>query len=170
MGKARTFEPSLETVILKQFKPAELWFDEDQTREILKFFFINHHSRIKRAKMNDAIREFTQGLLILAIDKSYQLGYIQKVFETYFMQPPTGLRGSIAQMIKEMPGHWFEHATLNYRKEPNIYESVRVALTTHYAYRTRFIKLMDGIEVSRYGVGAVALSKPCKPVLIWKLL
>jgi len=168
MGKARKFTPSLETVILKRFSPAELWFNEEQTRESLKFFFINHHEKIDRAKMNDAIREFTQGLLILAIDKSYQIGYIYKLFQTYFLQPPIGLRGSIAQMIQQMPAHWFEHATVNYRKEPKIYENVRVALTMHYAYRTQFLELIAGAKGQRFTVGAVAIQRLANPVIIWK--
>jgi hypothetical protein len=50
-------------VFLSTFKSSELLFDEEETKEILKFFFTTDHNFIDALTIDDRIRNFAQGIM-----------------------------------------------------------------------------------------------------------
>lgn len=68
---------------LRKFKKDELILNEEETRIVLKFIFEPaDHGIIESLTVNDTVREFTQGLLIEAIDASYVIGFVEAIFRS----------------------------------------------------------------------------------------
>ncbi len=70
------------SVHLRKFSSDELLLSEPETRVILKFFWPDESTRIESLIINDSVRAFAQGLLIEAIDATYQVGFIEAVFRS----------------------------------------------------------------------------------------
>ncbi len=71
-------------VTLRPFAENELIFDETETKDILKFFFLHLRERIDTVSMTTELRNFAQGLLVEAIDATYALGYLEILFRASY--------------------------------------------------------------------------------------
>lgn len=101
---------------LRQFKPEELLFNEDETRIVLKFIFApTDHELIDSLPMSDALREFAQGLLVEAIDASYAVGFVKAIQESA-ANPTKGAREILKSFAKKAAIHWFK-ARYRYRSD-----------------------------------------------------
>ncbi|MGD8569281.1 MAG: hypothetical protein PVJ39_14435 [Gammaproteobacteria bacterium] len=118
-------------VTLRKFSPDELLFNEDETRQILKFFFKSQQKKIDQLTVNDNVREFAQGLLVEAIDASYAMGYIQALFKSV-ANPTAGVKKIITKFAKKASKHWFKHANPKDLLNVEIYEIVRSRLELNF--------------------------------------
>lgn len=131
--------------VLKNFKQNELIFNEVETREILYFFFgLNYRSIIKQMKITDDARNFAQGLLIEAIDASYQLGFIDIIW-TSTANPTIGFKKLLTKIIKGSAKNWFKHASTNDALNAKIYDSVRVQLAA--AFKQQLLMLANNARL-----------------------
>jgi hypothetical protein len=70
---------------------SELVFNDDETRQILKFFYPASAAGIANMTVTNDTRRFAQTLLIAAIDASYAMGYIQALGRTV-VHPGSGIK------------------------------------------------------------------------------
>ena len=121
------------SVELKRFKSDEIYLDQEQAWRVLRFFWPN--TDITPGSLSESDRGFAQGLLVEAIDGSYQMGFIEIIFRTFAYKVATSLsdiKDMIKEFLKQATKHWFEHATSQDLKDPKIYESVRVTLARNF--------------------------------------
>lgn len=118
-------------VTLRKFSPDELLFNEDETRQILKFFFKSQQQTIKQLTVNDTVREFAQGLLVEAIDASNAMGYVQALFKSV-ANPTAGAKKVITKFAKKASKNWFKHAKPKDLLNVEIYETVRSRLEINF--------------------------------------
>ena len=109
---------------LHQFKPEELLFNEDETRTVLKFIFTPaDHAMIDSLPMNDALREFAQGLLVEAIDASYAVGFVEATFKSA-ANPTRGAVKILRDFAARAMIHWFRHATVHDLRNVKVYQFI----------------------------------------------
>lgn len=117
---------------LRQFKPEELLFNEDETRTVLKFIFApTDHEMIDSLPMSDALREFAQGLLVEAIDASHAVGFVKAIQESA-ANPTKGAREILKSFARKAAIHWFKHATVTDLMNVKVYQFVLDALAIRF--------------------------------------
>ena len=125
-----------EYIHLRNFSEAELMFDEQETKDILKFFFQGDRQKIESLQITNELRNFAQGLLVAAIDASYAMGWVQLI-GTWAVNPGSGLRQSLQKLARRAARYWFKHLKHNQSlADAKIYDSVRVQLAL--AFKSTF--------------------------------
>jgi len=128
------------SVQLKRFTVPEIRISRDQAWKILSFFW--QDVQIGPSDLTEDDLSFIQGLLVEAIDSSYNMGFVDHLFRSFYMKVPTSF-GSIRDMIKAFARSalklWFKHATEADLKDPQIYENVRLTLARNFrsVWKTR---------------------------------
>lgn len=152
-------------VFLSTFKSSELLFDEEETKEILKFFFTTDHNFIDALTIDDRIRNFAQGILIEAIDASYAIGYVKIIFDLFYLQPPKPIRKILAKLAKKASVHWFKHTRATDLHNVKIYEMVRSKI--EQGFRSHFFNLANGLVMRKSVVAGVAYSGDKIQQFVW---
>jgi hypothetical protein len=118
---------------LKRFSQAQLQLDRPQAFRVLKFFF-GDDVRLTASDLTVDDMIFAQGLLVEAIDASYEMGFVQVVFDSFYAKVPRGseIGDLIKDFVKDAAKHWFEHATEKDLLEAKIYDSVRTQLRANF--------------------------------------
>ncbi len=120
----------------RNFADYQVIFNEEQTRQILLFFFPPDKDVIDKLPIDNAVRNFAQGLLVEAVDSTYAYGYVEAIFMSiYDFLIAKKLSKSFIDFIKILAKkamkHWFKHATQQDLIHPKIYEYVRVGIQWH---------------------------------------
>jgi len=144
--------------------------DDEKYRTILKFFFDDKKQYIDELEMNDQIRCLSQAFLIEAVDRSYAYGYVNMVYNTFFMQPPTGLKSIIAQFTVALKDHWFKNASAATIRMGGvcIYENVRLVLKANFS-RGLLEDLINSINQRKPYVAILCYPPFEKNALAWRL-
>jgi len=121
----------MKYIHLRKFKKEELIFDNEETVIILKFIFKNKHGLIDGLEINDRIREFSQGLLLEAVDASYALGFVAALFGGVF-NPSVAAKKVFMKFSRKALKHWFKHATAKDLMQIKIYDAVRKQLESNF--------------------------------------
>lgn len=116
---------------LRKFKEEELFFDEEETRIILKFIFKRRDAYIDKLNIDDRLRGFAQGLLIEAVDASYALGFVDALFRST-INPTAGAKKILIKFGKKSFKHWFKHASAKDMMHIKIYERVREQIESKF--------------------------------------
>jgi hypothetical protein len=157
-----------KSVTLRGFGESELILGEDQTREVLKFFFATSadHKLIDSLTVSTALRAFTQGLLVEAIDASYAMGFVEILFRSVSNSTKNALK-IIKDFGKRAAKHWFKHATARDLFDVKVYESVRVSLGR--SFKTRLVEYSEGIARNPRGqdFAFVTFPNPAKSERAW---
>lgn len=127
-------------VTLKTFTDDQLIFDEDETRTILRFFWKN--PQIDVVEMNNELRSFAQGLLIEAIDATYELGYVEILFRAFYF-PSVDMQKILSKVARKSASHWFKHATITDLTKAKIANTVRNQLSNSFS--STFLMLLNGV-------------------------
>lgn len=120
--------PSL-SIYLPQIETHDLVFNDQETREILSFFWPKQAGGFLHIEITSTLREFAQGLLIVAIDASYAMGYIEVLVNVLVKRKPgSSITSLVTKLIKKDVKHWWKHVGQRDLKRAKIYETVRVAI------------------------------------------
>ncbi len=117
---------------LQHFAPGEIVISNDQAQTVLNFFW---PQKADTVSLTDADVGFAQALLLEAIDDSYSMGYVQILYDQFFMRPLPSMekvREAAKEFAKKAIKHWFKHATQKDLENPKIYESVRARMAAQY--------------------------------------
>lgn len=121
---------------------ADLAFNEDETRQILVFFWPSQSSTIDQMTLGTEARRLAQTALVAAIDGSYGMGYVEALFRTV-ARPGSGIKSMARKLGQRFVKHWWKHATQKDLDDVRIYESVRVAIAQ--ALRRHFDGVSQGL-------------------------
>jgi HlyD family secretion protein len=125
--------PCEEPMALLQFSPGDVKLSQHDAFIILRFFFGD--PGIPPGQMAVEDRTFAQALLVEAIDKSYDEGFVELLFKHFFMKIPTSFKDiedTVKAFAKAALKHWFKHATRQDLQNPKIYENVRLTLARNF--------------------------------------
>lgn len=152
-------------IYLKEFNKNELIFDENETRDILKFFFKTEASAIAKMQVDDRIRGFAQGLLVEAVDASYAMGFVESLFRAT-SNPGAGVKKVLQKFGKKALKHWFKHATAKDLMQIKIYETVRRQLELNF--KTTFKMILNGLaKAGRFGAVVAYSNDPSSAQTVW---
>jgi hypothetical protein len=131
---------SVADIYLKHFDKSEILISPGKARTILRFFFGN--AVPAENELNDDDVAFAQALLLEAIDKSYAMGYVQAIFDSFYMKIPDDVSAMVKDFVKAAAKNWFDHATGKDMSNPKIYDSVRAMIRANF--RTTWAIRMQG--------------------------
>jgi len=142
------------TTKLRHFTPDEIIISQEETKEIYKFFFKENQNIITAITNKNEFQhlhtEFAQALLVEALDRSYDMGFIEILFKS-FTDKKRAINSSkkiLKKFGKKAFKHWFEHATEDELwDDPEIYESVRVFI------RRNWITVATGVVIYNDSTG-----------------
>ena len=116
---------------LRNFGEADLIFDDQETKAILRFFFQGKLNRIETLEATTEIRNLAQGMLVEAIDKTYAMGWIELTWKWAKGGAITlgaDMKKALGKLAQKALRYWFKHLTNQSLLEAKIYESVRSKL------------------------------------------
>ena len=116
---------------LRHFQKDEIRITRADARNIVVFFFRNNVP--PAASLTDEDVAFAQALLLEAVDKSYAMGYVEALFNSFYMKVPTDIAEMVKDFVKKAATNWFDHATGKDLSNPKIYESVRVMISNNFS-------------------------------------
>jgi hypothetical protein len=117
---------------LRKFKQEDLLFNEEETLIILKFIFEPvDHVVIEKLTVNDAAKEFAQGLLVEAIDASYAVGFVEDIFRST-ANPTKGAIEMLKSFGRKAAKRWFKYATVHDLQDVKIYDFVRLEIARRF--------------------------------------
>lgn len=115
--------------VLPRIDSQDLVFNEAETREILGFFWPQYANALQTLTITDSVREFAQGLLIVAVDASYAMGYIEILVNVLIKRKPgSSIRSMVAKLVRKNVKHWWKHASSQDLADATVYETVRSAI------------------------------------------
>lgn len=148
---------------LRPFAPDEILLTPEQAWQVLRFFWPS--TDVTPGSLTAEDRAFAQGLLVEAIDRSYEMGYVESLFRSFFPVgvAPTfaGIRKAVKEFAKRALKQWFRHATGKDLKDPKIYESVRVTLARNF--RSTWEIRRQGGELMYSTSSSMGSSRPSAP-------
>ena len=113
---------------LRNFSEAELIFDEQETKAILRFFFQGMLNRIETLEVTTEIRNLAQGMLVEAVDATYAMGWIELTFK-WVTHPSSEMKKALQKLARQALRYWFSHLKDNQSLlEAKIYDSIRADL------------------------------------------
>ena len=121
------------SVKLRQFSRQEIKINQESAYRILRFFFPDMTLKPNELTQDDIA--FAQALLVEAIDSSYHLGFVEHLFDAFYMKVPinfTSIKDMVKNFAKTEARHWVKHATQKDLENPLIYENVRLALAQNF--------------------------------------
>ncbi|QLE86640.1 hypothetical protein FLM48_17115 [Shewanella sp. Scap07] len=127
-------------IYLRTFTQEELTLTNEETKLVLKFIFNRMPVNLID---NLTIKEFTQALLVSAIDASYSIGYVESLFRAT-ANPTTSTQKVIQDFTKNAAKHWFKYATINDLKNVKVYVAVCNELARRF--KTKFQLLATGLS------------------------
>lgn len=157
-------------VHLKQFNDDQLILDDQETIEILKFFFRKKHDMIEQMQVDNDLREFAQGLLIEAVDASYSFGFIDILFRS-LLSPRPNVRKILKKFAKRASKHWFKHATAGDLTQIKIYDRVRERLEANFGpvLRMHYNGTAGNLKVNAAFIAYANTAGPKTVEKVWKL-
>lgn len=120
-------------IFLRHFSKSELLLSQEQAARVLRFFFPDQ--LVPAGALTDEDVGFAQALLIEAVDRSTEMGYVEVLFNNAFMKAPADLsfiKDIAKDLIKRAASNWFRHATGQDLADPKIYETVRATLRNNF--------------------------------------
>lgn len=131
---------------LPEFSSNELILNSHEAKHILIFFFPNQKNKIENTAMNDTLRAYAQGLLVVAIDSSNKMGWAETLFQSS-LKPNASVRGILRSFGLRAIKSWFKHTDIKNLKNIKIYECIRNTIQNNFG--REFSMLLDGFELSK---------------------
>ncbi|MES1948531.1 hypothetical protein C84B14_14356 [Salinisphaera sp. C84B14] len=132
------------TLQLPNISDRNLVFGVSETREIFLFFWPSRRSAIQGLAIKNEHRRYAQALLIVAIDASYTVGYVEILVNTLFRKMPRFNVGRFAaELGRRFTAHWWKHATRADLRDARIYDTVRASIALKQ--RGRFELLLNSL-------------------------
>ena len=140
----------------------ELIYDENETRQILIFFWPNRAAEVGGLEIDNHARRLAQAALMAAIEGSYAMGFLDALGRTV-ARPGSGIKELAKKLARNFVRHWWQHTRRHDLDDVKIYESVRRSLALHLKHRMDAIQ--NGIALKRYMEPLFVAGKPME--LVW---
>jgi hypothetical protein len=156
-----------EHMQLRNFTEAELMFDEQETKEILKFFFQADRQLIESTQFTNDLRNLAQGLLVAAVDASCAMGWAELTFR-WAVNPGAGLKKALQKLGLRAARHWFKHLKHGQSlTDVRIYERVRDKLAQNFRSHFRITLQAKAQGQRRQLMACVDCSAPKPHEMVW---
>lgn len=109
---------------LRSFEHHELILSDKDTMTVLRFFFPHHLDVVNSLTADDRVRSFAQAILVVAIDATYAIGFLQSLWQAS-IDPSSGAAKIIKEFAKEAAVSWFKYATRKELINARIYLLIR---------------------------------------------
>lgn len=106
------------------FSDGELILNDLEVKLIFKFFWPELGAPIDQMQVGIAEKKLAQTILVVAIDSSYAIGFMQGLVDGY-AKPHAGVVSASKKLAQEYMKHWWKHATKKDLTKIQINESVR---------------------------------------------
>jgi hypothetical protein len=119
---------------LKRFTSGEIYISGHEAWTILRFFF-GAKLKLREDDLTEDDINFSQGLLLQAIDSSYAIGHVQILHEAFYSKVPgsvTDMEAIKKNFIQHAAKHWFTHLGTKDLSQAMIYEVVRNQLAANF--------------------------------------
>lgn len=130
-------------IAVPDFPDAQLIFNADETREILRFFWPARSGDINKATVGNGLRRFAQTVLIVAVDASYPIGFLKSLLGG--AATPPALARLVGKLAWSGSRNWFSHATAKDLRHARIARAALMDVTWQYA--TQFTQYLEGVEI-----------------------
>ena len=152
-----------EYMHLRNFNESELIFDEQETKEILKFFFQADRQKIESIQITNELRNLAQGLLVAAVDASYAMGWVELTFR-WAVNPGSGLKKALQKLARRAVRYWFKHLKQDQSlTDAKIYESIREQLARNFRSAFQIILLAKAHDQRKHSLMACINCASPKP-------
>jgi hypothetical protein len=142
----------------------QLIFDDDETRQILIFFWPEKSNNINSLSISTGVRRFAQSILIAAIDASYAMGFIDRLFTT-ITNPRGGLKAMAKKLARSYVKHWWKHTQQIDLQDARIYETVRAAVARNF--RTPIEEFVQGVASVHLPNVMLQVARATGPLQSW---
>jgi len=137
---------------LRQFSEGELFFDEQETRDVLKFVFPADRQKIDSTQITNELRNLAQGLLVVAVDASYAMGWVELAFR-WAVNPGPGLKKALQRLASRAPRYWFKHLKREQSlADARVYESIREQLARNFRSAFQIVLQAKAQDQDRLGL------------------
>jgi len=140
-----------------QITDADLVFDEAETRAILKFFWPHLGGRIDTADVGNNLRRFAQTILIVAVDATYALGFVESLVNA--VRGPARSAGALVSLGRKLAfgagRNWFKHASRSDLKHPKVAQSVRLSVARNFLFQMQ--GHLQGTETGKFKLQTIVL-------------
>lgn len=143
----------VQLVELRRFSETELIFDQQETKDILKFFFVADRPGIDAAEITSELRNLAQGLIVEGVDATYAMSWIELTFR-WVAHPSLGMRKALQKLARRAMRHWFKHLKTQSLHDAEIYERVRDQLARNFRSPFHIILQARAGESSRVPLAA----------------
>ena len=155
---------TIEVVNPPVVSDGDLLFDESETRSIFSFYWPHLKADIAVMEITTENRRFGQQLLIIGIDSSYAIGFVQKLMET-LARPQAGFAG-LAKMGMKLAQryiqHWWKHARQKDLENPRVAEGVRIVVARNFKTEMELV-----IKTAGYGPTLKPFHVAGDPLFFW---
>lgn len=110
--------------------PKEVILSEEDAYYILIFFWESPKLAPENITTNDI--KFAQGILLEAIEASYNMGFIEALFESYKVMFTHKFAKALNTFIEKALKNWFKHATQTDLMNVTIYSSVKNTIALNF--------------------------------------
>lgn len=120
-------------VQLRDFSPSEIMITRDEAWAILKFFWPD--TSLSVGDINAQDKNFAQGLLVEAIDRSYAMGYVNILFNTFYGKvagSPIDVLKLVKTFAMKAAKHWFKHIGAHGLSKAEIYRTVQMTIAMNF--------------------------------------
>jgi hypothetical protein len=108
---------------LRKFAPSELALSNQQAWQVLVYFFGGNASSVP-GDLTDNDRSFAQALLLEAVDKSYQMSWIETLWKSS-ASPTSSVSGILRSLATKAARDWLSHCQPNDLAHAKIYQIVK---------------------------------------------
>jgi hypothetical protein len=127
---------------------SDLVYNEDETKQILKFFWPESSNAIDKLALTDDVRRLAQSALIAAVDGSYAMGFIDTLAHV-IMRRNRDIRTLVRRLARGFARSYWRHATQHDLEDARIYESVRATIA--WQLGDSFAMILRGLASKRGG-------------------
>lgn len=127
----------------------EIFLDKDEAKAVLVFFWPDEVGRVENLSDSVSLRMFAQQILIIGVDATYAMGYIEATFRSLGKSPPKNIINILKKLAKNNSKHWYKHATGKDLNNPRIYDSVRKTIAQQR--RSNIEEFFNGIALKIEG-------------------
>lgn len=139
---------------------------DQEAKEVFVFFWPERKRAIEGMSMNLDARRYAQALLIVAVDASYLVGFVDILINAIIRKKPgASVRALVKKITRKYVKHWWNHATEEDLTDAKIYDSVRATIALKQ--KSRFEMLLAGIASLPRELPSFAVSDLSAGNLVW---
>ncbi|GGY81519.1 hypothetical protein [Marinobacter zhanjiangensis] len=139
---------------------------DQEAREVFVFFWPERKRGIEGMSMNLDARRYAQALLIVAVDASYMVGFVDILINAIIRKKPgASVRSLIKKVTRKYVTHWWKRATEEDLTDAKIYDTVRASIALKQ--KSRFEMLLAGIVSLPRELPSFAVSDLAAGNLVW---